>query len=148
MTNKEAIQRLSQTGCATIDKLIWIAGSWEDDREIKEFLEDVDKQFYKNYMPVFVESGHLDEYMENPIEGLINFELYGLLAEVNLPKLHGFRFVGNKPVSWSVNQSHCDVERIYAESMEELIIIIEKLATKRYKKAWQSELKTQTADGK
>lgn len=133
-TNKDALERLSQTQCAHISKLIWIAGSWENDRDIRDFLDDADEDFFKNFMP------QLSEGTEDKMAALINNQLYGLLAEVHLPKNKNFSFLDDKPVSWSVSMGHCEVEHIYAETLEGLIVEMEKLTKAKFEREWQKEL--------
>lgn len=140
MTNNEVMERLSQTSGARVEKLIWIAASWENDSEIREFLDEVDASFYKQYMPDVFISEYFHEYQKEPIEALVNFMRYGFLAEIHLPKLSGFRFDGDKPVYWSQNPSYCDREMVYTESITDLVMIIETLAKARFKKAAAQEL--------
>lgn len=140
MTNLEVLQRIEQTpGNARIEKLIWIAAQLEDDSQIKEFMEELPVQFYMNYMPEIYNSNYFSDYHDNPIEGIVNFEYYGFLAEVFLPKLSDFSFGdGNNPTSWRSSPGYCSIEYVYAESLPVLISTIEKIARDKFYKEAQA----------
>lgn len=141
VSNVSALERFGQTSDANISNLIWIAGSWETHDNIEEFMRDVDDDFYKDYMPEIYNSEHFESYKSEPFEALIDFQKFGLLAEINLPKIERVNVADGKVTSWGINSSEQEFHFVYAETLEELLVITEKLADERRNKAFEDALK-------
>ena len=142
MKNIEAIERFEQAYCSRIDKLFWIAGSFENS-ELKELLEELDDKQWKELFPEIFKSEYFEEYKDEPREALINFKKFGLIAEIHIPTCDKFEYKNGKPVSWSIHQGCCLVEYVYAETLEELMNKTEEKAEKVFQEFVKKDKKKQ-----
>jgi len=124
--NKESVERFEQAHAAKIVSLFWIAGSLEESG-LKEMLDEVSNDDFERMFPDVYNGGISAEYHagEELLQGLIDYNKFGFIAEVNFPKCDEFRFENNRPVSWSVHDGVCSVKHVYAETTEELLQEIE-----------------------
>jgi len=129
MTNVEAVNRFSQAHGAKIENLFWIAGAMEND-DFKQLIDDLGESHWASLFPDIYNSGSFQEYVtdEDVLQMLLDFNKYGLIAEILLPTCDNFKYDGDKPVSWSVKHWNCRVAYVYAETMEELLTEIEIVA--------------------
>jgi hypothetical protein len=128
MNNKQALEKFDgYLHGAFIDKLFWIAASWESS-ELKELMEELSERDWLKAMPELKECEYLTEAYEKRqmFEVIVNFQKFGFLAEIHYPICHGFSFGENgKPTSWSSNNGRCRIGYVYAETREELITKIQ-----------------------
>lgn len=143
MNNIEAVDRFDQTSGVKIAKLFWIAGSLENS-DLNEMLEEMEDDDFKKCFPEIFNSNNYEEYHNEGefIQALINFNKFGLLAEIHLPECKNFKFENGKdhPVSWNVHKGICRIEYCYAETLEDLMSEIEKTSEKVFKHYIEQEI--------
>lgn len=135
MTNKEATERFDgYTNGTYINKMFWIAGSFENS-DFKEFLEEMDDSDWDDCLPDIRNSKYYKDYQKDREMGqaLVDHNKFGLIAELYHPKCHNFsRDKEGKIQSCSVSMGNCRISYVYAETLEELMLCIEKAADKIY----------------
>lgn len=124
MTNIEAVKRFDKSHSVRIAKLFWIAGSLSDS-DLEDFLQELDDEYFNKWFP---DSDYLNQYRDDNqlVQAFVDFNKFGLIAEINIPKADNFKYERGKPVSWSVHEGNCRVEYVYAETLELLMDEIEK----------------------
>lgn len=131
MKNIEAVERFDQAG-AKIDELFWIAGSISSNNDdLESFMEGLRDKDWEEAFPDIYNSESFQEYLDNNEvrQALIDFNKFGLIAEIHIPECDNFRYSDNgKPASWSVHEGKCRVKYVYAETLEELIEEIERIS--------------------
>ena len=131
MTSKQAAERFSDMYGATVSKLVWIAAD-PDSRDLKDMLQDdMDDKDFKECFPDIVASKHFDSYKKDLLSAMVDFDKYGLLAEVHYAEPSNFRYdkKGN-PVSWSSSGGISRIGFAYADSLDGLVDAIEKQGEK------------------
>lgn len=134
MKNKEVMQRIEQAH-GFVSKMFWVATSLEDS-DLKEFINEMDEDSFAKTFPTVLKSEYFSNYLGPEGEGLfqaiIDHELYGFVAEVQIPKCSHFSFLEEtgKPIGWSVSTGVRRIEYVYAESVEELIDAVEVVSEK------------------
>lgn len=123
MTNKEVIEKIEQAH-GYVSKLFWIAAAVED-TDLQEFINEMDADSFAKTFPQVSSSAYLSEYLEdgNLFELVTDHELYGFVAEVQIPQCNNFRFneETGSPVAWSSSAGIRRIEYVYAETSEELV---------------------------
>lgn len=144
MTNREATTRFDgYTHGTFINKLFWIAGSF-DNSDFKDFLEEMQDNDWKDCLPEIAKSEYYKEYQKDREMGqaLIDFNKFGLIAELHHPKCHNFRYdEKGKITGCQISMGNCRISYVYAENLEDLMSAIEKSADKIYKEYVSSEKK-------
>lgn len=127
MTNTEAVERFGQSNSTRIAKLFWIAGSLSN-YELEDLLQEMEDLNFKNCFPDIFNSEYFEQYRDDKqlIQALVDFNKFGLIAEIYIPKADNFKYEKGEPVSWSVHEGNCRVEYVYAETLELLMDGIEK----------------------
>ena len=136
MKNSEAVERFDQAHGAKIENLYWIAGSL-DNSDFKDKIEELEDRDIEKCFPEIFNSPHYEEYKNNGelLQALVDFEKFGLLAEIHLPECTDFSYEKGKkyPTSWSIIGSVCRIEYCYGETLSELMKEIEKCSRKVFK---------------
>jgi len=143
MKNIEALERIEQAKGAKIEKLIWIAGSFESS-ELTDLLSELDDDRWKKLFPEIFESQFFEEArsdIEWMKDSLLDFKKLGLIAEINIPTCDCFSYTNGKPTSWCSHPGICRIEYIYAESLEDLMSEIEKVAEKLFQEYVRADKK-------
>lgn len=143
MTNREAVNRFEQAYDAKIEKLYWIAGSL-DNHDLRSIIEDdmSEKDFEKCFPKIF-NSEYYKQYRDDNeiLQAFVDFNYFGLFAEVYVPKCENFSFKNGKPVSWSSSGGISRIEYVYAENLEDLMKEIELSGKKVFDDCVKSEKK-------
>lgn len=130
MKNTIAIERIEQACDANVDKLVWVAASF-DQSALKDMIEDLlCFNRVKEAFPDFNEAKYEDADNYDSIrEFLVDTKKFGFIAQVFVPICKNFMYEnGSKhPWTWS-SGSASRVVFIYAESTDELVRKIEKAA--------------------
>jgi|SRR5665647_1701207 len=143
MENIEALERIEQANGAKIEKLIWIAGSFESS-ELTDLLSELDDDQWKKLFPEIFQNKYFEETRDDIewVKGLlVDFKKLGLIAEVNIPTCDCFSYTNGKPTSWSSHPGICRIEYIYVETLEDLMSEIEKVAEKLFKEYVRADKK-------
>lgn len=129
MTNTQAFKAFDQTKSAQIERLFWIAGSIEN-IDLRDMLNEMNTPDLKSCFPEIVKSEYFDDYQNDDqmIQALIDFKMFGFIAEVSIPECFNFKYKNNKPVSWSVSGGIRRVKYVYAETTDILLGFIEQTA--------------------
>jgi hypothetical protein len=141
--NREAVDRFEQAYNAKIEKLYWLAGSL-DNHDLRSIIEDdMSEKDFKKCFPKIFNSEYYKEYLDDNeiLQAFVDFNYFGLFAEVYVPKASDFTFKNGKPVSWSSNGGISRIAYVYAETMEELLKEIELSAKEIFDDCIQSEKK-------
>lgn len=129
MNNREALDRLDQSHSAHVVNLFWIAVSTESEA-LHSFLSDLDESELKELFPDIT---RIDDYMVDAIvEALVDYDKFGFLAEVSVPRHYNFNFDGDRFLSCSVSLGITRQFFVYAEDIESLLEKIESGAEKIY----------------
>ncbi|MFO0359259.1 MAG: hypothetical protein ACK50N_02065 [Flavobacteriales bacterium] len=130
MKHTEALERFQQAHNASISKLFWIAGSFQES-DLRDFIEEMSEDQFKSCFPRIANSKYYQEYRDDGelLEAMVDSTYLGLLAEVLIPEATDFQFEKGtrEPVSWSKGI----VSRIvicYGDNLESLLKSIEKKA--------------------
>lgn len=146
MDNKEAVERFDQAHGAKIEKLFWIAAAMgsSDFKEFMEYLQDDD---WQELFPEIHDSEYFQEYIDDgdEMQALVDFGMFGLIAEVHLPECRNFHYKDGKPVGWSVHHSVCRIRYIYAETLEGLMAQVEKVSGEEFQKFIEKDHKKKVA---
>lgn len=133
MENDEALDRIvEQSHGITMEKLFWIAVSTES-YELSEFLNELEEDDLLELFPKAAEymHGYMDD--ENLMQMLFDNDYYGFLAVVHVPIHRDFTFNEDGTVSTcSSNRGNCYIDRIYAETTDELVSMMEAKAQAAY----------------
>lgn len=132
MNNNEALERFDQANSVEIDKLFWIAASFES-LELVSFLEDLDDNNWKECLPELFENEYFEDYKSDKELNrlLLDHDKLGFIAEVTFPRNYNFRYnKKGESIGWSSNGGIRTIKYIYAETTEELLAGIEKLSEK------------------
>jgi hypothetical protein len=142
MIHNKNLERFEQMNGTYIEKLYWIAGSI-DNSSLKELLDDFSFDDFKKIFSGLTKSEYNDYWKNNELSQLfIDYDKLGLFAKIHIPICDKFKYNNdNNPVSWSVNNGHCRIEYVYAETLEELINKIEKISEKLFQKFIKNDLK-------
>lgn len=129
MNHKRILEKMDQCS-AQIDKLFWIATSL-DYSGLKEIIEEMlDEEHVEQVFPEIYNSPFYSEYStnwESFKEALIDTNTFGFLASVLFPVNSNFSFDERGRVqSSSSSFGHCHIAYIYAETLGELITLIER----------------------
>lgn len=127
MNNREAVERFEQAHSAKLENLFWIAGALENDK-FKEIIEDdmSDKDFAKCFPAIFNSKSYTQYRNESEMmQAFVDFKLFGLFAEIHIPRAYNFTYKAGKPVSWSSSAGSCRIAYVYAETMESVMVQIE-----------------------
>lgn len=129
MTNKQVHAALQDFHRAEIVKLFWIAASLSTS-ELEDALIEMDDIYIKNCFPEIYESQHFEKWRSNCelTEGLTHFDKYGFLAEVHIPHAFNFVYHEGEPSKWEVSSGMKRIDYVYAETTEDLIKEVEKVA--------------------
>ena len=129
MKNFDILTRFEQMSSVRIETLIWVAGAISSsDSKVADFLLEIPERELKKMFPEIGESEEFGNYIENNDfdQALVDYKKFGFLAEVHFPKCSGFKFDGDRPFAWRVNEGYCTVMYFYAETTENLVEQIEK----------------------
>jgi hypothetical protein len=143
MTNIEAVERFDQSHSVRISKLFWIAGSLSDS-DLEDFLQELDDEYLDKWFP---DADYLNQYRDDSqlVQAFVDFNKFGMIAEINIPKADNFKYEKDKPVSWSVHEGNCRVEYVYAETLELLMNEIEKTSESVFQEYIKKDKKKATA---
>jgi len=142
MIHNKFLERFEQMNGAYIEELYWIAGSM-DKTSLKELLDNFSYDDFKKIFPglTLTKSEYNDYWSSDEILRLfIDYDKLGLLAKIHIPVCDKFRYDNNNPISWSVNNGHCRIEYVYAETLEELINKIKKVSENLFKEFIKNDL--------
>jgi hypothetical protein len=143
MTNKEAVERFSKAQDIRIEKMFWIAGSLENS-ELRDLMEEISDKALKKCFPEIANSQYLKEYVNDNelVQALCDFDKYGMVAEILIPICDSFSYdKNNKPVSWSSSAGSCRIDYVYSDTLEGLMIEIEKSGEEHFKEFLKSDKK-------
>ncbi len=142
MNNIQAVERFEQTHGSMIEKLFWIAGSYEN-RDFKDLIEEMTNSDFKDCFPEIYKSDYFNGYKKDNelLQSLADFSKFGFIAEIHIPQASEFSYKNNKPVSWSLHGGICRVRYVYAETRESLISEIEKASEKVFKEYLKEDKK-------
>jgi hypothetical protein len=146
MTNKEAVERFDgYTSSSYINKLFWIAGSFEN-MDFKDFLAEMDKNNWKSCLPEIGNSKYFKDYQENNEMGqaLIDHDKFGLIAEILHPKHYTNAHAHRTSRYFTFAITEIRISYVYAETLEELMLAIEKSSEKIYREYVSKDKKTPT----
>lgn len=146
MTNKEAVDRFDQAHGAKIEKLFWIAGSLENS-DLKDLIEEMNDEAFENCFPEISNSPYFEEYRDagELLQALVDKYYLGLVAEILIPVANDFRYEENGNVSsWSSSSGYCQVDYVYADTLELLLVEIEKSADKHFNYFLENDKKKQS----
>ncbi|MDI9872721.1 MULTISPECIES: hypothetical protein [Flectobacillus] len=141
--NQEAVERFDQARGAKINRLFWIAGSLENS-DLKDLLnDDMEEYDFEICFPEVFNSEYFNDYKDNDelIQALVDFRKFGLLAEIFVPEADCFRYENNKPVSWSTHQGIYRVKYVYEETLDKLMLKIEKTAAMVFREYIEADKK-------
>ncbi len=144
MKNTEALDRFEQAHGANIEKIFWIAGSLENS-DLKDFIEEMDDKAFKKCFPAIYKSIDVDEYRDSGelLQELLIKEKLGLIAEITIPIAEGFDYDKDGNVkSWSSNGGRSRVDYVYAETLELLLVEIEKTSKTHFKNFIKEDKRT------
>lgn len=142
-SNKEALERIEQAHGAKIEKMFWIAGSLENS-DLRDLIEEMDDKALKKCFPEIANSKHLEEYRNDNelLQALVDFDKFGLVAEILIPIAKDFSYdKDGKVSSWSSSGGHCRVDYVYAETLDLLLVEIEKSGDKHFKEFLKDDKK-------
>lgn len=147
MTNKEAVEIFDQAHSSEVAQLFWIAASLENRRNLEDFMEEMTDEDIMQCFPEIAKSQYFESYKEGRelTQALVNFEKFGLLAQILVPECSKFNYNGKKPVSWSVNSGTCRIAYIYAETMEGLAAEVVKASERIFKQYVAKDKKKKAA---
>ncbi len=143
MTNRNAVERFEQAYGAKIDKMFWIAGSL-DNHDLRSLVEDdMSEKDFKKCFPLIFNSEYYKQYLDDNeiLQAFVDFNYFGLLAEIHVPKPSDFTYKNGKPISWSASGGCCRIEYVYAETLEEVMKEVELSAKKVFDECMKSEKK-------
>lgn len=130
-TNREYCDKFDQLNGTQIDKLFWIAGSIENS-DLEDFLQDeMDNNDWNQLFPQLgpAENEGFNDYLEDKelVQLLIEYEKYGLIAQITIPECYNFRYKEGKLTGWSCHPGIRRIKYIYAETIPELYSEIERV---------------------
>lgn len=129
MKNLEALDRLNQSHSAQVVNLFWIAVSNRSE-ELRSFLSDLDETELKALFP---DINGIEDYMTDAMtDALVDYDKYGFLAEVSVPRHYNFNFDGDQFLSCSVSLGITRHFFVYADDIESLLEKIESGAENIY----------------
>lgn len=140
MKNKEISDRFVGIRDTHISKLIWIAASLEYSEDLNGIMEDLSDKNWKNLFPEIHDSEYFEDFKENPLEALLDFEKLGFLAEINIPICRDFSFTVNGEVDgYTSSPGYCRIEYAYAETTDQLMADIEQKADRLFQEFIEKE---------
>lgn len=128
MSNIKFAERFEQAGGARINEMFWIASSYEVS-DLGELLSNIEPE---DFMKMFPKVGSLSMYErwredEGLAQALTEYGYWGLVAEVHVPQCDNFRFDDEgEPRSWSVHPGISTIVHAYGETLNQLMVSIEK----------------------
>lgn len=140
MTNLEALERFEQAHGAKIERLYWIAGSFENS-DFKDLMQELEDKELKRLFPEFAKDKYFKEYRKDKeeMQMLVDYRKFGFLAEIHVPEAYDFKFKEGtkKPWAWGVHGGCCKIKYVYSETIEGMMTEIEKASTE----CWNYDLK-------
>ncbi|HRH68872.1 MAG TPA: hypothetical protein PLB89_05125 [Flavobacteriales bacterium] len=134
--NKTLAARIAEIkGSPYIDKLVWLAAQVIN-RDAIDLCEDIincsnpGKRVLKTFPGLENDITDTDNWDdgEQLATALADSDRLGFLAMIQIPDFHSFRFKNGKPVGWGVSGFISTVEFVYAESLDELVKLMEERA--------------------
>jgi hypothetical protein len=135
MSNKKVVERFEQAQGAKIEKLFWIAGSLEH-CDLKDLIEEMSDEAFENCFPEVFNSPYFEEYRDEGelLQALVDKDKLGLVAEILIPIAKNFSYDQDGNVSsWSSSSGYCQVDYVYGDTLELLLVEVEKSADKHFK---------------
>lgn len=141
MTNKDFAERFEQTRGVQIEKLFWIAGS-VDNYELNDLIEELEDQHWEKLFPDIFNDEQFEGSIVKGVDALIEFGKFGLIAEIHIAMLCYFSYnEDDTKVFASYSRGCCRIEYAYAETLEELMIEIEKISEEIFREEVQKDRK-------
>lgn len=135
MTNKNYVERFEQAGGIIINKMFWIAGSFESS-EFKDMLtDDMSIREWTEMLPE-IDVKQLEEYIDedNAMQIFADYSKFGFIAETHYPEHYNFSYKAGKIIGCSVSNGSCSIDYVYGETIEELMKKIEVVAEENYQR--------------
>lgn len=133
MNNQNFQSQIENSACESIEKMFWIAGSYESDtfREYLEELEERDfREFFKEYNLPALEDFYKyvseeeypceEEYIDNILEFFFDNNFNGLIAEFYVPQPNNPTYDENGELSSCGFTGARIIKKVYADSLDEL----------------------------
>lgn len=109
---------------ARIEQLFWLAGSMESS-DLKDLIADMDDDDFQKCFPE-IQLPYCEDDTTRRMELLSDANKYGLLAQVYVPEAYNFSYDGEGLKSWSLRLGICNIAYVYAETLADLLVGIEK----------------------
>lgn len=134
MNNIQALERIEQAHSARIDQLFWIAASLAHS-DLEELLQELSTKDWERLFHGDISPGYIEQYRDDRVivQALVDYRKVGLLAVVDIPQAYDFTYEKKKPVTWSVNEGISRRMYVYSETMEGLVLEIEKVSEEVFK---------------
>ena len=146
MKNNKFAERFEQAGGTRIDKMFWIASSYELS-DLKEMLSDIEPEDFIKMFPEVANLSMYEQYRQDEtlVQALTDYNYWGIIVEAHVPQCDNFRFdEKGHPTSWSVHEGVCTIIHAYGETLNALIVSIEKQYKQLFKQWVAKEKKKQS----